>query len=114
VVTPAPGLHRGRGDWVRIEPRTGINSHRVRIEPETGHQQSSVLTTELRCTPKSQEKRASERTEDRRGQNRGLERFRGQERTEVRRGPRSGEDKGQERTEVRRGEAEILGIKYRY
>jgi hypothetical protein len=44
---------RGRGDWVRIEPRTGINNHRVRIEPGTGHQQSSVLTTELRCTPKS-------------------------------------------------------------
>ncbi len=43
VVTPAPGLHGGRGDWVRIEPRTGINSHRVRIEPGTGHQQSSVL-----------------------------------------------------------------------
>ncbi len=40
-----------RGDWVRIEPRTGINSHRVRIEPGTGYQQSSVLTTELRCTP---------------------------------------------------------------
>jgi hypothetical protein len=50
VVTPAPGLHEGRGDWVRIGPRTGINSHRVRIEPRTGHQQSSVLTTELRCT----------------------------------------------------------------
>ncbi len=47
VVSPAPGLHGGRGDWVRIEPRTGINSHRVRIEPGTGHQQSSVLTTEF-------------------------------------------------------------------
>jgi hypothetical protein len=45
------GCTRERGDWVRIEPRTGINSHRVRIEPGTGHQQSSVLTTELRCTP---------------------------------------------------------------
>ncbi len=23
MVTPAPGLHGGGGDWVRIEPRTG-------------------------------------------------------------------------------------------
>ncbi len=40
-----------QGDRVRIELRTGINSHRVRIEPGTGHQQSSVVTIELRHTP---------------------------------------------------------------
>jgi hypothetical protein len=28
-----------------------INSHRMRIKPRTGHQQSSVLTTKLRLTP---------------------------------------------------------------
>ncbi len=45
------GCTVGRVDWVRIEPRTGINSHRVRIKPGIVHQQSSLLTTELRCTP---------------------------------------------------------------
>jgi hypothetical protein len=36
---------------VRIEPGLEINSHRARIEPGTGHQQSTVLTTQLRHTP---------------------------------------------------------------
>jgi hypothetical protein len=62
MIPPVPGLHGGgRGDWVRIDT---ITSHRVRIKPWTGHQQSSVLTSELHrtsselyCTPKSELRR---------------------------------------------------------
>jgi hypothetical protein len=49
LVTPAPGKHGGRGggDWVRLNPGLEISSHRARIGPRIGHQQSSLLTTEL-------------------------------------------------------------------
>jgi hypothetical protein len=63
-----PGCHPGLGptslsgnscSWVgggevtgwESNPGLEINSHQVRIEPWTGLQQSSVLTTELRRTP---------------------------------------------------------------
>jgi hypothetical protein len=51
VVTPAPGLHGGGVTGWESNPGLEINSHQVRIEPRTGLQQSSVLTTELRRTP---------------------------------------------------------------
>ncbi len=41
----------GGGTGWESNPGLEINSHQVRIQPGTGHQQSSVLTTELCHTP---------------------------------------------------------------
>jgi hypothetical protein len=66
VVTPAPGLHGGGvvTGW-ESNPGLEINSHQVRIEPGTGHQQSSVLTTELRCTPNNKKTKSNEKISNR-------------------------------------------------